>query len=181
MPRIRPVDPAAATPPVAEQFATTRKLLGSIPNLFSTAGNSTAAITALNGFFLALAHGKLGGKVGERVAIAIAQANGCEYCLSAHTTLGGMHGVDAAELAAARRGRSADARAQAAITLALAIVATKGRVSDAALAEARIAGLDDSEIIEVVANVAVNIFTNYLNNLAGTEVDFPIVALELAA
>jgi uncharacterized peroxidase-related enzyme len=181
MPRIQPIDPAATTGPLADQLAVTRKMLGSTPNLFTTAAHSTAALTAMNGFFLALAKGQLGGKIGERIAIAVAQANGCEYCLSAHTALGEMHGVDAAELAAARHGASGDAKAQAAITLALDIVDNRGRVSNGALANARAAGLSDGEVVETVAHVALNVFTNYLNNLAGTEVDFPLVALEQAA
>lgn len=181
MPRINPIDPASATGAVAEQLAGTRALLGSTPNLFTTAANSAAALTAMNGLFVALGKGKLGGKVAERVAIAIAQTNGCEYCLSAHTALGQMHGVSAIELAGARRGYSAEPRAQAAINLALAILSAKGRVTDASLAEARTAGLDDGEIVEIVAHVGLNVFTNYLNNLAGTEVDFPVVGLEQAA
>lgn len=181
MPRIQPTDLTAATGPLADQLAATKKLLGSVPNMFATAGQAPAALTAMNGFFVALAKGTLGGKIGERVAIAIANENGCEYCLSAHTALGQLHGVDAADLAAAKRGRSVDAKAQAAITLALAILHSKGRVSDAVLADARSAGLGDGEVVEVVAHVALNIFTNYLNNLAGTEVDFPLVALEQAA
>ncbi len=181
MPRIQPIDPTTATGPVADQLAGTRKLLGATPNLFTTAARSAAALTALNGFFVALGRGELGGKVGERVAIAIAQENGCEYCLSAHTALGQMHGVDAAELDAAQHGRSADPRAQAAIDLALATVRSRGRVSDSELADARAAGLGDGAIVEIVAHVAVNIFTNYLNNLAETEVDFPRVAVATVA
>lgn len=181
MPRIQPLDPAAATGSVADQLAVTLKMLGATPNLFTTAANSTAALTAMNAFFQALGKGRLGGKIGERVAIAVAQANGCEYCLSAHTALGQMHGVDAAELDAARQGISADARAQAAITLALEIVDNKGRVGDGSLSEARAAGLTDGDIVETVAHVALNVFTNYLNNLAGTDVDFPVVALAQAA
>lgn len=181
MPRIQPLDPAAATGPVTDQLAVTRKMLGATPNLFTTAANSTAALTAMNAFFQALGKGRLGGKIGERIAIAVAQVNGCEYCLSAHTALGQMHGVDAAELDAARNGISSDARAQAAVTLALDIVDTKGRVSDGSLGEARAAGLTDSDIVEIVAHVALNVFTNYLNNLAGTEVDFPVVSLAQAA
>ena len=110
-----------------------------------------AALNATNAFFAALGKGQLGGKVGEQVAIAVAQTNGCEYCLAAHTAIGGMRGVSAADL------------------------------GDAELAAARVAGLVDGEIVEVVAHVALNIFTNYLNNLAGTDVDFPRVALETAA
>ena len=181
MPRIAPLDPAATTGPAADQLAGTKKRLGSTPNLFTTAAHSPAALTAMNGFFVALGKGTLGGKIGERIAIAVAQANGCEYCLSAHTALGQMHKVSAEELAAARLGTSTDPKAQAAISLALDIVRTKGRVSDSALATARVAGLTDGEIVEVTAHVALNIFTNYLNNLAGTEVDFPLVRLEQAA
>jgi uncharacterized peroxidase-related enzyme len=181
MPRIQPLDSATVTGAAAEQLATTKKMFGSVPNMFATAAQSPAAITAMNGFFAALGKGALGGKIGEQVAIAVAQSNNCEYCLSAHTAIGGMHGVSPANLASARVGRSDDAKAQAAITLALDIVRTKGRVSDATLAAAHASGLNDGEIVEVVGHVALNIFTNYLNNLAGTDVDFPVVALEQAA
>ena len=181
MPRIQPLDSATATGDAAEQLAATKKLFGSTPNMFATAAQSPATLAAMNGFFAALGKAPLGGKVGEQVAIAVAQSNGCEYCLSAHTAIGGMHKVSAANLASARHGHSDDPKAQAAITLALEIVRTKGRVSDATLSEARLAGLQDSDVVEVVGHVALNIFTNYLNNLAGTVVDFPVVAIEQAA
>ena len=181
MPRIHPVDSAAATGAAADQLAATKKLFGSTPNMFATAAQSPATLAAMNGFFAALGKSPLGGKVGEQIAIAVAQSNGCEYCLSAHTAIGGMHGVSAANLASARSGHSDDPKAQAAISLALDIVRTKGRVSDATLAAARVSGLGDGEIVEVVGHVALNIFTNYLNNLAGTDVDFPVVAIEQAA
>ena len=181
MPRIQPVDAAAATGPAAEQLAVTKKLFGSTPNLFTTAAQSPATLAAMNGFFAAMGKAPLGGKIGEQVAIAVAQSNGCEYCLSAHTAIGGMHGVEAANLASARHGHSNDPKAQAAITLALEIVHTKGHVSDATITAARAAGLQDGDIVEVVGQVALNIFTNYLNNLAGTVVDFPVVSLQQAA
>ena len=101
--------------------------------------------------------------------------------IAAHTAIGQLHGLSESELAAARYGNSMDSKARAAIAFALAVLDAKGRVSDATLSEARAAGLDDNEIVELVAHVALNIFTNYLNNLAGTEVDFPLVRLEQAA
>jgi uncharacterized peroxidase-related enzyme len=177
MPRISPVNPAAATGPVKAQLDGTAKALGGTPNMFLTAARSPATLTAMNGFFAALGRGELGAAIGERVAIAVAQQNGCEYCLAAHTAIGGAHGVPAGELADARRGRSGDARAEAAMTLARAIVERRGKVSDATLADARRAGLSDGEVVEVVAHVALNVFTNYLNNLAQTDVDFPKVEL----
>ncbi|QJR37414.1 carboxymuconolactone decarboxylase family protein [Gemmatimonas groenlandica] len=181
MPRIQPVDPTAATGAAAEQLAATRKAFGATPNMFLTAAQSPATLTALNSLFGTLGKGLLGGKIGERIAIAVAQQNGCKYCLSAHTAIGGMHGVAAAELDAARHGASADPKASAAIALALAILHTSGRVDDAVLAAARLAGLSDSEIVETVAHVALNVFTNSLNNLADTDVDFPLVSLATAA
>lgn len=181
MPRIQPIDPATASPAATAQLDATRKMLGSAPNLFTTAANSPAALTAMNGFFGALGKGELGGKIGERIAIAVAQQNHCEYCLSAHTAIGTMHGVNAAELHAARSGKSAEPKAAAAITLALAIVSSRGQIDDTALATARLAGLSDGEIVEVVAHVALNIFTNYLNNVAKTDVDFPLVDIHAVA
>lgn len=178
MPRIQPIDPTTASAVVAAQLDGTRKMLGSTPNMFTTAAQSPAALTAMNGFFGALGKGTLGGKIGERVAIAIAQANHCEYCLSAHTALGTMHGVDASELSNARSGHSTDAKANAAIQLALAIVSTRGQIDDGALAAARASGLGEGDIVEVVAHVALNVFTNYLNNVAETAVDFPLVPID---
>ncbi len=181
MPRIQPVDSATATGTAADQLAVTRKAFGATPNMFLTAAQSPATLTALNGLFGTLGKGQLGGKIGERIAIAVAQQNGCEYCLSAHTAIGGMHGLAAAELEAARHGTSGDPKASAVIALALAILRTTGRVDDAALAAARIAGLSDGEIVETVAHVALNVFTNSLNNLAGTDIDFPRVSIAAAA
>src|SRR5688572_8227840 len=112
MPRLQPVDPTTATEKAAAQLAITRKMLGSTPNMFATAAQAPAALEAMNAFFGALGNGRIGGKIGERIAIAVAQANGCEYCLAAHTAIGGMHRVPAAELAAARNGASTDAKAQ---------------------------------------------------------------------
>jgi uncharacterized peroxidase-related enzyme len=181
MPRIKPIDPSRTSGVVAEQLAGTKKMFGGTPNMFITAGHSPAALTALNGFFGALAGGRIRAPIAERIAIAVAQANGCEYCLSAHTAVGKMHAVPVAELAAARRGKSADASTQAILDLALAIVAARGRIRDADLAAARAAGLNDGDIVEVVAHVALNVFTNYLNIVAGTEVDFPVVQVQEAA
>jgi AhpD family alkylhydroperoxidase len=117
----------------------------------------------------------------ERIAIALAEANRCGYCLSAHAALGRLVGLPPEEIAAARAGRSSKAKAQAAVALALAIVETKGGVGDAALAEARAAGLGDGEIAEIVGVVALNLLTNLFNRLARTEIDFPKVALADAA
>jgi uncharacterized peroxidase-related enzyme len=180
MSRIQPIDPTTTTGTVAAQLEGTRRAMGGTPNMFLVAAQSPAVLTALNGFFGALTLSSLGGAVGERIAIAVAQQNGCEYCLSAHTAIGTMHGIDAGELSAARHGTSTDPKAAAAMSFATALLDTRGRVDNATLATARLAGLSDGELVEVVAHVALNVFTNYLNNVAQTEVDFPRVALAAA-
>lgn len=181
MPRINPVNPATATGETATLLAATKAAFGGTPNLFTTAAQAPAALEAMLGLFKSLGRSSLGPKVGEQVAIAIAQTNDCGYCLSAHTAIGGMHGLDAATLAGARRGASPDAKTEAILKLALKIVDRRGKLDDAALAAARSKGVTDAEIVEVVAHVALNVFTNYLNNVAQTEIDFPVVSLADAA
>jgi uncharacterized peroxidase-related enzyme len=181
MSRIAPIDPSAATGDTAAQLATARKMFGGTPNLVTTAAHSPAAVGAMLSLFANLGNASLGAKAGEQIAIAIAQSNGCGYCLSAHTAIGAMHGLTPAALASARRAQSTDPKSQALLTLAVAINQTRGHIDDASLAAARKAGLTDAEIVEVVAHVALNVFTNYLNNVAETTIDFPEVSLTAAA
>jgi uncharacterized peroxidase-related enzyme len=146
-----------------------------VPNLFRVAANSPAALNALVGMEGALGNGALRARVREQLAIAVAQENGCDYCLSAHTAIGKMIGVSESQLAEARAGKSDDAKVDAMLTLAVEILRQRGRVSITELAAARSAGISDAEIVEIVAGVALNIFTNYLNIVADTEIDFPVL------
>jgi uncharacterized peroxidase-related enzyme len=159
-----------------------QKQLGIVPNLMKLVGNSPAALEgylSLNG---ALAKGKLDAKLRERIALAIAEFNGCGYCLSAHTYLAtNLAKLDAAEIDAARSGRSGDATADAAVRFARRVAAEHGHVADADLAALRAAGFDDAAIVEIVLNVALNVLTNYVNNIALTDIDFPKVDVRLAA
>jgi len=112
-----------------------------------------------------------------RIALVVAEANGCGYCLSAHTYLGArFHGLDAAELDANRDGRSSDPKAEAALRFAALVVQRRGQVTDADVAAVRDAGFDDAQVVEIVLHVALNTLTNLVNNTLGTEVDFPLVA-----
>jgi uncharacterized peroxidase-related enzyme len=171
------IDPDTATGKAAEQLGETKKALGSVPNLFRALVNSPAAVKgylAANG---ALSGGVLPFPVRERISIATAEFNGCTYCLSAHTASGGTFAkISDAELDAAREGRSQDPHIQAILTLALEVLQTRGTAGAAAVGRAREAGLSDAEIAEVVANVAVNVMTNYFNNLVDTDLDFPEIA-----
>lgn len=181
MPRIVPIDPTTATGETAAHLATVRRMFGATPNLFTTAAHSPAALGAMLGMFGSLGKAAVGSRTGELIAIAVAEANRCGYCLSAHTAIGGTIGLAPHALESARRAESPDAKTAALLELATAINRTRGHIDDATLARARAAGITDTEIVESVALVALNVFTNYLNIVAQTEIDFPKVALSAAA
>lgn len=149
--------------------------LGVVPNLYWLIGASPAALRGFLGLSGALAKA-LDVKTRERIAIAVAQVNGCDYCLSAHAYLAqNLAKLDAAEVARNRAGHSNDAKADAAVAFAAQVARDRGKVDDAALAAVRAAGYRDAQIVEIVALVAENVFTNFLNLVAQTEIDFPVV------
>ncbi|WP_293899945.1 carboxymuconolactone decarboxylase family protein [Phenylobacterium sp.] len=158
-----------------------KQQLGVTPNLYRLVANSPAALGGFLSFSGALAK-TLGVKTRERIALAVAQVNGCDYCLSAHTYLGlNLAKIDAAEIALNRGGGSGDPKANAAVRFAALVAESRGQVADAEIATVRSAGFTDAEIVEIVAVVAENVFTNFINNVARTEIDFPVVrALEAA-
>ncbi|MFM9976398.1 MAG: carboxymuconolactone decarboxylase family protein [Beijerinckiaceae bacterium] len=159
-----------------------KKQLGSVPNLFRLTANSPASLEgylSLNG---ALGKGSLTPATRERIALAVAQINGCSYCLSAHTYLGkNLAKLDDTELAANRMGKSSDAKAQAAVQFAVSITNNRGAVSEAELRAVKAAGYTDAELVEIVAHVALNTLTNYINEVFKTEIDFPVVQAKRAA
>jgi len=175
MNRIPALDADAATGKAKDLLAAVAARFGAIPNLFKVAALSPAALEGLIGLSGALGSGTLPAKIRESLAIAVAEVNGCDYCLSAHALIGKGAGLSDADISLARSGRAADGKAEAALAFARAVVATRGKVDDADLARAHQAGLGDGEIVEIVAQVALNIFTNYLNSVAETEIDFPVV------
>ncbi|MDH3916574.1 MAG: carboxymuconolactone decarboxylase family protein [Rhodospirillales bacterium] len=181
MPRLTPIDPARAEGKAKALLDGVQKAFGRAPNLLRTMAHSPAALQAHLDFGKALGSGVLDAKTREAIALAVAGENGCEYCASAHTAIGGLLGVDAAELAKNLAGRSGDPKVAAILRFARAVIAKRGWVSDADLRIARLAGVGDAEITEVVAVVADSIFTNYFNHVAETEVDFPPVGTDRKA
>lgn len=175
MNRIAQLDPGQATGKVKDLFGRVNKQLGAVPNLFRVLGTAPAALQGYMEFGGALAGGCLEAKVREQIALAVAESNMCGYCLSAHSYLGVKVGLNAEEIDAARRAMAVAGRTDAILKLARGIVAKRGGIEDVDFAKARRSGLTDEEIIETVANVALNIFTNYINLVAGTLVDFPEV------
>lgn len=155
--------------------------LGVVPNMFRLLARSPAALQGFVANSGALARA-LDVRTRERIALAVAQVNGCDYCLSAHSYLGlNLAKLDAEEIALNRQGRSGDAKADAAVRLAVKLVRERGQVAEADIAAVRAAGLDDGQIVEIVAVTAENIFTNLLNLVAATEIDFPVVHARDAA
>ncbi|HEY9408787.1 MAG TPA: carboxymuconolactone decarboxylase family protein [Jiangellaceae bacterium] len=176
MNRLPLIEASAAQPAAAELLAGVQAALGVTPNMAKALANSPAALKAWVQFNGAVGEGVLTGAVRERIALLVAQENSCDYCLSAHTYLATkVAGVSADEASQARSGKSDDPKAAAALSLAAAVVNTRGNVDDSDLSAARAADLTDQEIAEIVANVALNYYTNFFNRLAHTEIDFPTV------
>jgi uncharacterized peroxidase-related enzyme len=171
------IDAAHPGPAVAETIAQIRGAFGTVPNMFRAAANSPSALKSLWGSFGALGGGKLGAKLGEQIAVAIANRNSCNYCLAAHTALGRKAGASADEMANAQAGRSDDARTAAVLTFVSKVVENRAQVSGADVAALKAAGFDDESVVEILAHIALNIFTNYLNVALDVPVDFPGVKL----
>jgi uncharacterized peroxidase-related enzyme len=165
----------AASRPLLEAV---KKQFGVVPNLFRLVSNSPAALEGYLGLFGALSKGSLPAATRERIALAVAEANSCGYCVAAHTYLGkGVAKLQTDEMLANRAGRSGDGTADAAVRFAAKVTRDRAQVTDADLRALRNAGYDDAQIIEIVLHVALNVWTNYVNKVAETEIDFPAVPM----
>jgi uncharacterized peroxidase-related enzyme len=170
--------PSIEASPKASQplLESVKKSLGSAPNLFRVMGVSTPTLEGYLGLYGALSKGELEAPTRERIALAISELNGCDYCLSAHTYLGkNLAKLDDAEMAANREGGSKDAKADAAVRFAAKVWRAKGSVSDGDLQAVRAAGFSEAQALEIVMHVVLTTLTNYVNEVAKTEIDFPLV------
>ena len=174
MPRLTSIDPATATPEAKGLLDGIQAAFGSTPNSFRAMANNPAVLKGWIELSGALGP-VLPRQLGEQIAIAIAEQNGCAYCLSAHIAVAGLLGLDAHEVEQNRSGDSDDEQIAAALGFALAVNANRGGVSDDDLAEIRAAGYDDAAIAAIVAHVALNVLTNYFNRVAQPVIDFPEV------
>ncbi len=153
-----------------------QKQLGSVPNIFRIVANSPAALAGYVGLNGALSKGLLPAATRERIALAVAEINGCSYCLAAHTYLGKAFAkLDDKEIAANRLGGSTDAKAAAAVQFAVVLTVARGAVTARDFDAVRAASYSDAEIVEIIAHVALNTLTNYMNEALGAEIDFPVV------
>jgi uncharacterized peroxidase-related enzyme len=176
MTRLTTVDLAQAQGETRQLLEGVERQLGSVPNSFRTMAVAPAVLKGYLQFSAALGAGKLSARVRELIALAVGEANSCDYCLSAHTYVGrSLLGIDDAALAGAREHTSTDGHEAAALQFAHRLVQTRGGVTSADLDAVRSAGWSDAEIAEIVGNVAVNVLTNYFNKAADVDVDFPLV------
>jgi uncharacterized peroxidase-related enzyme len=173
MERITPVNLQAAQGRARELLDAVKAKLGLVPNMTRAMAVSPPVLDAYLGFSGAFRSGVLPARVREQLALDVGEANHCGYCVSAHSALGKRAGLTDQEILDSRRGASADPKADVLLRFARTVVEKRGVVEDADIAAVRDAGFGNAEIAEIVAHVALNIFTNYFNNFAGTTIDFP--------
>ena len=177
MQRILPVDPGQTTGKTKEHLEQIRKKYHRVPNMHAAMANAPAVLDGYLALTGALTHTSLDPVLRERIALTVASANSCDYCLAAHTAGAKALKIDDAELAHARAGESSNPHYQAALKFARAIVEELGQVTDADMAAVKKAGWSDAAILEITAVVAANIFTNYFNHVVATQGDFPAPAV----
>ena len=179
MPRIQPIQTQDASGKAKDLLNAVQAKIGMTPNLMKTLAHSPAALEGYLSFSGALATGVLNARFREQIAITVAQVNSCQYCLSAHTTIGKMTGLKPEDLAQSRHAHSTDPKIDAGLQFAQKLVIQRGLATDGDLDAIRSNGFTEPEITEIIAHVALNIFTNYFNHVAQTEVDFPVVQVAL--
>lgn len=176
MARIQTVDqPSAKSQELLEGV---KKKLGSTPNIFTTFAHSPAILDFYLSGSAALGESSISAGLREQIALTVAGANGCDYCSSAHTAIGKMVGLDEEELNKNLHGKASDEKVQAALGFVLTLVEHRAQVSDAEVQRLKLVGYSEAEILEIVTVTAFNIFTNYFNHVADTDVDFPLVSTQ---
>lgn len=181
MARVAVIDPQTATGEAKGLLDAVQSALGMVPNFIRVLANSPAALNAFLGLHGIAGAGALDPMTRERIALAVAEQNACQYCVSAHTAIGRKVGLDNQEMLANRMGRSSDAKAEAALTFARALVEQTGQVNKAEFDAVRAAGHSDGEVVEIITHVALNVFTNLLGKATQVEIDFPKIDLNKAA
>lgn len=173
--RIETLNPDTTTGKSKELFNAVQSKLGFIPNLIKVFGNSPATLQTYLSLGELTGSGNFSNKFREQLALAIAEENQCNYCLSAHTTIGKMNGLTDEQTQQNRQGFSSDLRVEAGLQFAQEVTKNRGQVSSEAIAKVKAAGFNDGDVLEIVLNVVANTLTNYVNHIAETEIDFPVI------
>ena len=181
MSRITVIDNENANPEQKELLDAIQSQLGMVPNFLKVFANSPAALRAFLGLHGIASEGSLEAPTRERIALALAEQNACQYCVSAHSAMGRKAGLNETEIEANRAGTSQDSKAAAAVKFAVALSEHKGQVTTAELLEVRNAGYSEADIVEIITHVGLNILSNIIGKASQVEIDFPKVELKLAS
>ncbi|MEI6233094.1 MAG: peroxidase-related enzyme [Planctomycetota bacterium] len=176
MSRIATINPETATGKQKELLDAVKSKLGLVPNLTRVMANAPVVLESYLQFSGTLGKGDLSAKQREQISLAVGEANSCDYCVSAHSAIGKMVGLTAEQIHDSRLSKAVDSKTDALLSFARKVVDARGLVSDDDVKHVRDAGFNDGAISEIVANVALNIYTNYFNHVAATEIDFPKAA-----
>ncbi|GJL92570.1 carboxymuconolactone decarboxylase family protein [Hyphococcus sp.] len=180
MPRLTQLSDADASADATNLFKAIKSKVGMVPNLYRVMAHEPAVLAAALNFNDTLSEGSFEQTTREAIALAVAGANKCDYCASAHSAISKNMKVDNAEVIARLKGKSADPKLNAVLRFAVAVVEKRGLVSNEDLDAARADGLTQAEIVETVAVTVANILTNYINHVAQTDIDFPVVHTQAA-
>src|SRR6266481_9340380 len=175
MSRLTPIKTNGATSELKRSLKTSHLKLEEAPRFLQIMANSPASLRAYIRADAALVRGQLTPRQREQVALTVAEINGSSYSLSAHYDTGKSLGLTPEEMQLARNATAADRKAETMLRFTQAVVLQRGEISDEDFQALRKAGFSDAQIVEIVANIALNIFSNYFNSVAKTEVDFPLL------
>ncbi len=176
MSRLPAINPEHATGQAQRLLKGVESKLGFAPNIMRTMANSPSVLQGYLDFSGALSKGSLSPKLREQIALAVSEVNDCQYCLAAHSAIGRSVGLSEEALGDSRRGESPDPKEATVLAFTRNVVTNRGRVSDEEVAKLRKAGFTEGDIVELIANISLTLFTNYFNHIAGTEIDFPAVS-----
>ncbi len=181
MARLHTIEPSTAPTETKQLFNQVHAALGLVPNMTKVMANSPAVLKGYLDFSGDLSKGKLDAQLREQIALLTAQSNHCDYCLSAHTAIGKIVGLNDDVVQGSRQGRGSSVCATAALTFARKVLDSKGHVEEDSIAAIRAAGFSDEEIAEIIAHVALNVLTNYFNVAAEVDIDFPQISFSQAS
>jgi uncharacterized peroxidase-related enzyme len=177
--RISPVDPSQAERPVRDLLGSMKTKIGMVPNALRTMARSPALLEGYLSLRGALSKGVLPAATREQIALTVSQVNRCEYCLSAHSQSAQDAGLTSEQILEARKGKAQDHKSQAVLDLVHNIMERRGSISNDQMQAAHQAGVNDSEIAEVVGNVALMTLMNYFNQVVQTDIDYPRVLVSI--
>lgn len=171
--RINSVSPENAQEEVKNLYQTIQQKMKTVPNIFKNMGNSAAVLKGYFALNEAVGETSLSPLLREKIALAVGQANSCNYCLSVHTVIGHTAGINDNDILEARKGASTDSKENAILSFVKKVVDKKGKTTDEDVAQLKAAGVSDKEVVEIVLVISLNMFTNYFNHITDTELDFP--------